>query len=78
MNCAGGPLFGSFLVESPEEAPAVFFSVDMRHCCLVNFLPSALFLKLPIMCMTGKSCPVQHVLEGRGLARSGEEIPELS
>ena len=29
----GVTLFGSFLVELPEEAPAAFVSLDMRHCC---------------------------------------------
>ena len=68
-----GPFLVLFLSSHLRRRQQFFFSVDMRHCCLVYFLPSALFLKLPIMCMTGKSCPVQHVLEGRGLARSGEE-----
>ena len=29
----GVTVFGSFLVELPEEAPAAFVSVDMHHCC---------------------------------------------
>ena len=28
-----GTLFGSFLVESPEETPAAFVSFDMCDCC---------------------------------------------
>ena len=61
MNCAGGTLFGSFLVEPPEEAPAVFFFFSWHASLLLGkfftFPPS-----LQLFSSNSRSCAWQESL----------------
>ena len=58
-----------------------FLSFVVRLIVLLNVAVAVLssFPQIPDHAHDGKYCPVQHVLEGRGLVRSGEELkPGLS